>query len=78
MRWQNVLGEPRMKSKKELKNYITETLRVVYGNPELYSREAVTSMLHSEVDKFCVPLDDWITEDGSLHSVIEVVEDMLE
>lgn len=67
----------RILNKSALKRFVIDTIWSVDDNANI-DRPALCNMINERIDVAYQPLDDWITEDGSLHSVIEVVEDMLE
>jgi len=51
---------------------------MAWGNPSLYSAEGLADTINHRVELAFHPLDEWITVDGGLESITEIVGEMLE
>jgi len=64
--------------KKRLQRFIYETLKKAESNPSLYTAEGLADTINYRVDLAFHPLEEWITVDGGLESITEIVGEMLE
>lgn len=63
--------------KKRLQRFIYETLKKAESNPSLYTAEGLADTINYRVELMLHPLDEWITVDGGLESITEIVGEIL-
>ena len=64
-------------SREDLKKFVTDTIWMMIPEDSSAERAVMVNMINSRVDMAFQPFEDWITVDGELDPIIEIVEKSL-
>ena len=65
-------------TKSDLKRFIVESIWAAIPENGKTDRVALIRLINYRVDLFCKPLESWITSDGELDNIIEIIDSLID